>query len=371
MRITAAVLHAPEDPYRLQQVELAAPGPGEILVRIAATGYCHTDVLPRTPGFPTPTPIITGHEGAGIVEAVGIGVDAPVVGDHVVLSYDACHSCGACAAGHPAYCDTFFQRNLGGTGISGPGPVSDLDGVPIAARWFGQSSFATHTVVSARNAVVVDRELPLAVLAPLGCSAQTGAGSILLALDVRPGTAVAIFGAGAVGLSAVMAARVAGASAIVAVDLNAERLVLAAELGATHTIYGAAADLAAQLVAATGGGAHACLDTTGVPAVIGVALDVLRPMGTCGLIGVQQGDLALPPATLAVGRTLTGILEGDAVPRILIPRLIELWQQGRFPLDKLVTTYPFDQINAAEQAALRGAVVKPVLVMPGPGNGAA
>ncbi|MFB7720029.1 NAD(P)-dependent alcohol dehydrogenase [Nocardia sp. NPDC056100] len=362
MRITAAVLHSPDDRYHLRELELAAPGPGQILVRIVATGYCHTDVLVRTPGF-APTPIITGHEGAGIVEAVGTGVDSPMVGDHVVLSYDACHECTACTGGSPAYCDTFFPRNLGGTGLGEPGPVSASDGTSIAARWFGQSSFATHTVVDARNAVVVARDLPLEMLAPLGCSVQTGAGSILIALNVRAGTEVVIFGAGAVGLSAVMAARVAGANTIVAVDLNPARLALAREVGATHAIDGAATDLAAQIIRATGG-AHTCLDTTGVPAVITVALEVLRATGTCGLVGAQHGDLVLAPATLAVGRTLTGILEGNAVPRVLIPRLIELWRQGRFPFDKLVTTYAFEQINEAEEAALRGAVIKPVLLMP-------
>lgn len=368
MRITAAVLPAPADPYQLRELELAEPGPGAVLVRVVAAGYCHTDALPRIPGFPVPMPIITGHEGAGIVEAVGAGVEMPRVGDHVVLSYNACHRCAACTGGDPAYCDTFFQRNLSGGGLTGVGPVGDLDGNPLAARWFGQSSFATHTVVDARDLVVVDRELPLELLAPLGCSIQTGAGSIFYALRVETGTATVIFGAGGVGLSAVLAARVAGASAIVAVDINPARRTLALDLGATHALDGAAPDLTERLMQATGGGAHSCLDTTGVPAIIGVALDILRPNGICGLVGALHGDLVLPPATLAVGRTLTGILEGNAVPRVLIPRLIDLWRQGRFPFDKLVTTYPFDRINDAEQAALRGEVVKPVLIMPGTGR---
>lgn len=362
MRIKAAVLRKADGPYRLEDVELADPGPGEVRVRIVSAGMCHTDLLPRVPDFMAAPPIITGHEGAGVVEALGDGVGDLALGDHVVLSFDSCRSCANCVSGHPAYCDTFFPRNLTGLDLSGGSAVRDVDGQPVASRWFGQSSFATHSLVAARNVVKVDPSLPLELLGPLGCGIQTGAGSILVALGVEAGSSVVVFGAGGVGLSAVMAARVAGAAVIVAVDLNPGRLELARELGATHTFDGGRDDLLEQVQQATGGGAHYSLDTTGVPAVIQTAVQALRPTGTCGLVGVQQGDLVLDPTVLAVGRNLMGILEGDAVPQVLIPRLIELWQQGRFPFDKLIKTFPLDEINEAEQATLKGEVVKPVLL---------
>jgi aryl-alcohol dehydrogenase len=362
MQIKAAVLRAADAPYQIETVELADPGPGEARVRIVGAGLCHTDLLPRVPDFMATPPIITGHEGSGVVEAVGEGVSDVAPGDHVVLSFDWCHACANCLSGHPAYCETFFPRNLTGVGVDGTSPVHSADGKPIASRWFGQSSFATHSLVAVRNVVKVDPVLPLELLGPLGCGVQTGAGCVFVALRVAAGTSVVVFGTGGVGLSAVMAARVAGATTIVAVDLNPARLELARELGATHTFDGGQTDLLEQLHRATDGGAQYTLDTTGVPAVIHTAVHALRPTGTCGLVGAQQGDLVLDPAALAVGRNVMGILEGDAVPHVLIPRLIALWQQGLFPFDRLIKTFPFEEINEAEQASLTGKVVKPVLV---------
>jgi aryl-alcohol dehydrogenase len=362
MQIRAAVLRAADGLYQIEDVELADPGPGEVRVRIVGAGLCHTDLLPRVPDFMASPPIITGHEGSGVVDAVGDGVHGIAVGDHVVLSFDSCHTCANCRSGHPAYCEAFFPRNLTGLGVDGTSPVHSADGEPIASRWFGQSSFATHSIVTARNVVKVDSSLPLELLGPLGCGIQTGAGSVFVALGVAAGTSIVVFGAGGVGLSAVMAANVAGAATIVAVDLNPARLELARELGATHTFDGQRQDLLERLVQVTGGGAQYVLDTTGVPAVIQNAIHALRPTGICGLVGVQQGDLVLEPTALAVGRNVMGILEGDAVPQVLIPQLIALWQQGRFPFDKLIKTFSLDEINEAEQASLKGAVVKPVLV---------
>jgi aryl-alcohol dehydrogenase len=265
-------------------------------------------------------------------------------------------------SGHPAYCFGFFARNLSGRGPEGPGPLTDLSGNAISSRWFGQSSLATHAVVSARNVVVVDKDLPLHLLGPLGCGIQTGAGSALIALKVGTGDTFAVFGAGAVGLSAIMAARVAGASRIIAVDLHASRLNLALELGATDVIEGSVDDIARQIRKLTGGGAHAALDTTGVPQVIASAIDSLRPTGTVGLVGAATRELVLAPAALAAGKNIMGILEGDAVPQLLLPRLIELWRQGRFPFDRLIRTYPLAEITVAEADAASGDTIKPVLL---------
>lgn len=361
MEITAAVLRDKAAPYSVETVELAPPGPRELLVRVVAVGMCHTDMLPRAPELPLPLPLIGGHEAAGVVEAVGEGVAAAAAGDHVVVSFDSCGACAACTAGQPAYCETFMIRNLFGRRLDGSTGVTDAGGADISSRWFGQSSFATHALATERNVVVVDPSLPLEVLAPLACGIQTGAGSILSALDVQPGSAVAVYGAGAVGLSAVMAAKVAGASTIIAVDLHQHRLDLASELGATHVIDGSASDVVGQVLAASGGGAGYALDTTGVPGVILGALQGLRMTGKLAMVGAQQGDLVLDGSAL-LGKTALGVFEGSVVPQEFIPRLIALWQDGRFPFDRLVETFPLSQINEAEQASVSGKVIKPVLL---------
>lgn len=362
MKIEAAVLRGEETPFSIEDLELADPTTHEVLVRIVGAGHCHTDVLPRAAaGFGTP-PIVLGHEGAGIVEAVGSAVQTVAVGDHVVLSFDSCGTCANCLDAHPAYCDTFLARNLVGNALDGSTPLTDTAGKPVAGRWFGQSSFATHAVVDARNAVVVDKELPLELLGPLGCGIQTGAGAVLEVLQVRPGEGIVIVGAGAVGLSAVMAAKVAGAGPIIAVDLNSDRLELARELGATDTIVPGVGDLTEQIRAIAPAGVRYGLDTTGLPTVIAATLDALALRGTLGLVGVQQGDLMIAPLALTAGRTITGILEGDANPHTFIPTLIALWRAGQFPFDRLVTTFPLSEINAAEKRALAGEIVKPILL---------
>jgi aryl-alcohol dehydrogenase len=360
MKTTAAVLRGHDQPYTIESIELRDLRPHEVLVGIVAAGMCHTDVLPRVPGFIAAPPIVAGHEGAGVVQAVGSAVTGLAVGDHVVLSFDSCGACANCQAGQPAYCDTFIVRNLFGRELDGSNTATDEAGQPVAARWFGQSSFAAHAIATERNTVKVDPSLPLEVLGPLGCGIQTGAGSILGALDVQPGTSVAVFGAGAVGLSAVMAAKVAGATTIVAVDLQQHRLDLALELGATHVVKGDAPDVAAQILAANGGGVQYSFDTTGIPAVIVTALQATRMTGTCGLVGVQQGDLVLDSTTM-LGKSIVNILEGSVDPQVFIPRMIQLWQDGRFPFDRLIQEFPLEQINEAEQSSLAGGVIKPVL----------
>jgi aryl-alcohol dehydrogenase len=360
MQITAAVLREQNAPYSIEQLELADPGPGEVLVRIAGVGMCHTDVLPRF--MPLPRPIVCGHEGAGVVEAVGPGVTAVAPGDHVVLSFDSCGTCTNCRTGHPAYCATFMVRNLSGFAVDGSTCLTTADGERVAGRWFGQSSFASHALATERNVIKVDPDLPLELLGPLGCGLQTGAGSVLVAMAVRPGTSIVVFGTGAVGLAAVMAAKVAGCTTIIGVDLHESRRNLASELGATHVLDGADPDIVQQITEITGDGAQYAFDTTGAPSVIVNAISSLRPTGTCGLVGVQTGPLTVDPGLLATGRNVMGILEGDAVPQVFIPQLVELWRQGRFPFDRLVQTFPLDRIDEAEQSSLAGGVVKPVLI---------
>jgi len=356
----AAVLRAGDTPYSIENVELRALRSNEVLVRIVGAGMCHTDVLPRSAGFPAAPPIILGHEGSGVIEQVGADVTALVVGDHVVLSFDSCGKCANCHADQPAYCDEFMLRNLFGRELDGTATATDAGGQPIGGRWFGQSSFASHAIATERNAVKVDRSLPLELLGPLGCGIQTGAGSVLCAMDVQPGTSIAVFGAGAVGLAAVMAAKVVGATTIIAVDLQQHRLDLATELGATHVIDGSG-DAGAQIMAITGGGVQYAFDTTGAPAVMLSAVRATRMTGTVGFVGVQTGPLELASFDY-IGKTIINILEGSADPQAFIPRMIALWQEGRFPFDRLIEQFPLDRINEAEQSSLAGGVIKPVLI---------
>jgi len=360
VQIDAAVLRDAAGAYTIETVDLAGPAANEVLVRIVGAGMCHTDVLPRAGGLAAP-PIITGHEGAGIVEAVGGDVTTVQVGDHVVLSFDSCGECANCRSGARAYCDSFLFRNLTGRNLDGSTGVTDSSGQPVLARWFGQSSFATHCIATERNVVVVDKSLPLEIMGPLGCGIQTGAGSILVALKVQAATSLVVFGAGAVGLSAVLAGVVAGATTIIAVDLQDHRLVLATELGATHVLRGDDPDLVGAIHGLTGGGAQYSFDTTGVPSVMQAALACLRMTGVCGYVGVQQGNLELDGLAL-IGKTAMGILEGGADPHTFIPHMIELWQAGRFPFDRLIQQYPLSQINEAEHSSLSGGAIKPVLI---------
>jgi aryl-alcohol dehydrogenase len=249
------------------------------------------------------------------------------------------------------------------TPLDGTPRATSGDGEPVHTRWFGQSSFASHALGTSRNVVPVTREVPLDVLGPLGCGVQTGAASVLISLGVRAGDGIAVFGAGAVGLAAVMAARVAGAATIVAVDLLEARLDLARELGATHVLNGADDDIAGQIRALSGGeGVQYSFDTTAVPAVVSTAVASLRTTGVCGLVGVGSEDYRLDPNLLLMGRTVQGIIEGDAVPQTFIPKMIDLWRKGLFPFDRLIANYPLDQINQAEADAMSGKVVKPVLI---------
>lgn len=359
MDITAAVLRTSDGPYSIEQVRIDDPGEGEAIVRIVAAGLCHTDQLPRMmDGF---TPIITGHEGAGVVEAVGPGVVGVTVGDHVICSYASCGVCPACVRGEPYNCETFMLRNLTGRDVEFGTRARDAHGEEIASRWFAQSSFASHALVEVRNLVVVDPELPLELLAPLGCGFLTGAGSVMEALGVGAGQSLVVFGTGAVGLAAVMAAAAVGAEGIVAVDVNEDRLALARELGATGAVLGGTDSTMAELMGELGGLADFSFDTTGVPAVILDALRILRSGGHCGVVGVQQGDLTLD-AGILVGKRISSILEGNSDPQVVIPRLIELWQDGRFPLERLVRTFALSAIDEAEVASSSGEVVKPVLI---------
>ena len=362
MKIEAAVSRPGSPAPVIEQLDQEAPGPGELRVRIVAAGICHTD-LHTHGGRLSPLPIVLGHEGAGVVDGVGDGITEFAVGDHVVMSGSSCGTCANCTRNLPSYCDQAMPRNFGGRRMDGSTALS-CGGESIHSHFFGQSSFASYAIVPERTAVKVDASLPLELLGPLGCGVITGAGAVLESLQVRPGDSIVVFGVGGVGLSAVMAARLAGAAHIAAVDVNAERLELARELGATDTFAADDPDLAAKLRRVTGRGFAYSFNTTTVPAVFTLAMECLAMRGTAAFVTAPRGDWA--PAMfpmLAGGRQLRGVLGGDAAPRLFIPMLIDYWRQGRFPFDRLLTFYPFAEIDRAFADVAAGRVIKPVLRM--------
>lgn len=339
----------------------------EVAVLVVASGLCHTDLMARGGAIPVRMPIILGHEGAGVVMDRGEGVTSIDIGDHVVMSFVSCGTCDACLCGHPASCGNFGALNFSGARADGTHAIELASGECVSDQFFGQSSFATVAICRERNLVKVRKDAPLSLLGPLGCGIQTGAGAVLNSFAIEAGASLAVFGAGAVGLSAVMAAVVAGVTSIIAVDRVESRLSLARELGATHAINATMCDAVMGIRDIVPSGVAYALDTTGVPQVIRQAIDVLQPRGTCGLVGasVRGTEVPLDVNDLMKNcKTVIGIIEGDSVPAVFIPRLIDLYMQGRFPIDKLVRFYPFDQIEAAATASVDGSVVKPILLMP-------
>ncbi|MFI0720658.1 zinc-binding dehydrogenase [Streptomyces sp. NPDC021224] len=364
MRFAAAVLRAYDGPFAVEEVLLeSGPADGEVLVRVAGSGMCRTDLAVRRSAGRSPLPAVLGHEGSGVVVGTGGPGTGLNVGDHVVLSFDSCGRCRNCRAAAPAYCDSFASLNLFGGRTEHAARFTDAAGGALAPRWFGQSSFADYAVVPARNAVRVDPSLPLELLGPLGCGFLTGAGAVLHSFGAGAGDTLAVFGAGAVGLAAVMAATAAGA-VTVAVDRHPERLALAERLGAT-VLHAAQDGLPDRIRQRTDGGAQYALDTTGSAALINDALRALRPRGRLGLVARLHGPLPLEVGTLDRGRRVSHICEGDAVPGLLVPRLIGLWRAGRFPFDELIRTYPLSGVNEAERDCDAGRVVKPVLIPDG------
>jgi aryl-alcohol dehydrogenase len=363
MRTTAAVSRQGFAVPELEEIELEAPRADEILVRVVATGICHTDINCHSGhGVPVPKPIVLGHEGAGVVEQVGAGVTGLRPGDHVVLSGSSCGVCPSCRAARPTYCRQAIPAAFGGQRLDGTSPLSQA-GQRIAGSFFGQSSFATHAIAPARSAVVVPDDLPLHLLAPLGCGVITGAASVLEAFRVRPGQSVAVFGAGGVGMSAVMAARLAGARHVVAVDTNEQRLALAQELGADGAVR-AGEGVEHALGEIEPDGFDFAFITTDVPSACSAAVGCLAVEGTAGFVVAPAGAWAPDMGHLLTGgRKLQGIIGGSATPHVVIPQLIEYWRQGRFPFDRMVREFAFKDFAQAWEETSSGRVVKSVLRM--------
>jgi aryl-alcohol dehydrogenase len=370
MRITAAVVDGLDGPFTVEDVELDEPGPGEVLVRIVATGICHTDGLARHGDLPFPFPGVLGHEGAGVVAAVGDGVTGVAEGDQVVIGWPSCGTCRNCAQGEPRYCARLGEALVGGHRLHGPKAGTSAlrrpDGSPLHSHFFGQSSFATYALTTADALVKVPAGLPIALMGPLACGISTGAGAVFNTLRPTPGSSLVVYGAGSVGLAAVMAARCTPATRIIAVDRHASRLRLATELGATHTVDATADDPVDAVLQLCGGPADYALECTGVISVVRQAADSVGMLGTCVLIGGAPAgaEFALDHLTTLWGKRIVGTLGGSGRSQVLIGSLLDLYAQGRFPFDRLVREYSLDQIEEALAASYAGDVHKPVLRMP-------
>lgn len=370
MKSQAAVLQATSTPLELIEVELESPRSHEVVVRLASAGICHTDLGVIAAATAEQLPIVLGHEGAGVIEEVGKEVTGLAVGDHVVLSYNSCGVCDNCGSGLPMHCRDFIGLNLAGARLDGSSPFSK-GGKSILGHFFGQSSWATRVVATERNCVKVDDDLPLALLGPLGCGIQTGAGAVLNTLQPPTNSSLAIFGMGSVGLAALLGAVVAECATIIAVDIDDARLQRAIDLGATAAVNSATSDAADQIRQLTGGrGVEFSVDCIGFGAALRSALESLQTPGVCATVGYQglPNEITIDQGHLLFGKSLIGVIEGDAIPQQFIPRLLELFRAGRFPFDRLIDTFPFESINDAIEAVHAGKVIKAVLNFPGEGD---
>jgi len=364
VRTTAAVVAEQGGPFLVEEVELDEPRDDEVLVRIDAVGLCHTDLQLRESLPAEMFPRVFGHEGAGVVEHVGSAVDGIEVGDHVLLSFRSCRRCAACTEGAVGYCENTLVLNYLGCRADGSTTLR-RDGAPLHGSFFGQSSLARHALAYADNCVVVDRSLDLARLAPYGCGFQTGAGTVLNLLRPGPDDSLAVFGCGAVGLAAVIAARATGTGTVVAVDLADLRLQEAEQHGAVPVNPSTLGEVSVvdRVRELTGGGATYAIDTTAVSEVVTQAQRSLRVRGTLVALGLGAEEYAIDAIDLLQnGKLVRSSIEGESDPQEMLPRLIEMNRTGEFPVDDLVATYPFAEIERAVDDVLGGRVVKPVLV---------
>ncbi|ANI31797.1 alcohol dehydrogenase [Yersinia entomophaga] len=371
MNIHAAVSVESNPLLQIRQLRLEEPRENEVLVKIIATGLCHTDIASHQQVINVPLPAVLGHEGAGIVERVGSGVKHIQPGDHVVLSLASCGECEKCHIGLPTYCREHWPLNWHASRSDKSVSLQDpTSGEAIHSHFFGQSSFANYATVNVRSVVPVDKTIPLEYLGPLACGMMTGAGAVLNSLKPEAGSSIAIFGMEAVGLAAIMAAVLAGCTTIIAVDIKANRLTLAKSLGATHSIDSSKDrtrnSLPMLLQELTDGrGVDYVVEAAGSPAVMESAIAALAENGQCVLTGVVAPNATLPLNIMHLlrGRLVRGSIMGDAAPISFIPRLASLFQQGRFPVDKLVRFYALDQINQAMADSQSGSTIKAVIKM--------
>jgi alcohol dehydrogenase len=373
MKINAAVLdkmgvappYASSRPLAIRSVELAAPGPGEVTIRVAAAGLCHSDLSVINGDRPRPMPMALGHEASGVVHEVGPGVNDLRRGDHVVVVFvPSCGHCAPCAEGRPALCEPGAAANGAGTLLSGARRLN-LNGAPLNHH-MGCSVFAEYATLSRRSLVKIDADIPLDEAALFGCAVLTGVGAVVNTAQVRAGASIAVIGLGGVGLAALIGAQAAGARQIVAADLSDAKLEQAKALGATHTVNAGSSDAKDQMRALSNGGVEFAFEFAGAIRALELAYAITRRGGTTVTAG-------LPPSTASLGinavslvaeeRTLKGSYIGTCVPSRDIPRFIALYRQGRLPVDKLLSgRLRLDQINRGFDLLHEGKALRQVVV---------
>jgi aryl-alcohol dehydrogenase len=361
----AAVVAAVGESFMIESVNVDDPRAHEVVVRLEAVGLCHTDLSVREGLTPFPLPGVLGHEGAGIVEAVGRGVERVIPGDHVLLSFTSCGSCAACITNEPFRCDSWGQMNLlGGRRQDGSIRITSASSV-LSGGFFGQSSFSEYANVDERCVIKIDKDAPMQVLAPLGCGIQTGFGTVTNVLQPSKGASLGIFGAGAVGLAAVMASALAEIDLVLVIDRVPERLRLAEELGASNIINATTEDVADVVNSITSGrGLDYTIEATGNPGVLEESIGLLAPGGSCAIVGAPRmgTKISVDVKHMMRSRRLVGVTEGGCDPVSCVPELVRLHQRGGLPIEKIITEYPFRDIERAAEDASQGSVIKPVLV---------
>lgn len=365
MQVQAAVCYEASAPFELKTLTMDGLGPDDVLVKIVGCGLCHTDIAARDGALPVPKPCVLGHEGSGIVEAIGSSVTKVQAGDHVVLTYAFCGECRYCDGGHPAYCEHFVPLNFTDARSGQAGTFHDGKD-EVHGHFFGQSSFANFAISDHHNVIKVRKDAPLELLGSLGCGVQTGAGTVMNTLKAQPGESIVVFGVGPVGLSAILAAKACGCTTIIAVDVLEPRLSMATELGATHVIR-VSPSLSKDIRSIVPAGVDYALDASGRVENCRTGLDALATFGKLAFVGVPisakpiEADMA---KMLQQGQSMVGVTEGDSVPETFIPRLIDLYIAGNFAFDRMITRYDFNQINQAIEDQKQGKVAKVVFMFP-------
>jgi len=366
MKITAAVVPQRAAPFEIDQLDLTEPRSDELLVEVVASGLCATDLHGRDGYYPMPFPAVFGHEGAGVVRAIGSAGTKFKPGDRVLMAYPWCGECQNCRAHRHTYCLNAGDLKHGGTRADGS-TLHSKNGRPVYSAFFQQSSFGSFTIANERFAVKLTNDVPLDIVCALACGGQTGAGAVLNVMKPKAGESIAVFGVGTVGLSALMAAKIAGCDPIIAIDVHVHRLKLAHELGATHTIdYTGHTDIVAEINKIAGLGARYSVETSAVPTVLREAVDCLMPTGTCVLLGSARAgtEASFEMPVLQNGRQVRGVIQGDSVPQDFIPLLADHVARGCFPIERLITHYNLADINQAAADSASGKAIKPVLRLP-------
>ncbi|WP_342512090.1 NAD(P)-dependent alcohol dehydrogenase [Sporosarcina sp. FSL K6-1522] len=365
IRVKAAVINGVNEDYQFEELTLGELYPDEVIVKMVASGMCHSDEALRVGDAAYPLPAVLGHEGAGIIEEVGSSVKDFKVGDQVIMAYNYCGTCPSCRTGHPSSCNQWTTLNMSGSRADGSHTFYKEDGTPVS-NFFTQSSFAAHSISNVNNLIKVDPEVDLRLVGPLGCGLLTGFGTVVNGLKAEVTSTIAVFGTGAVGLGTLMGAKIAGCSKIIAIDIHDSRLETAKELGVTHTINSRTENLAERIAEITDGlGVNYSVDTTGISSVMKASIDILGIGGVTAPLAVTSNSLELNTFMDLVisNRSVAGVLMGDSVPQLAVPLLIELHKEGKFPFEKLVKFYKFDDINRASAASNSGETIKPVLII--------